>query len=189
MATAPIPIAASELVMMPLMHFDRSPPVMGPTLMGPCPPTLGRDSHLEYPSGPRVSTQQRTSGSWLCIHNREKKPNPTIAVINSPATGGRCHSRQRAPRDSQTSDSGEPNNECRRQKDEKRSMRRLRSFRLTIVDPHPGAVHRVHQVLAPLRQRAPAHTARAGAEPTLHIPHVERRHRVPVTRTSRRPAR
>ena len=119
MATAPIPIAASELVMMPLMHFDRSPPVMGPTLMGPCPPTLGRDSHLEYPSGPRVSTQQRTSGSWLCIHNREKKPNPTIAVINSPATGGRCHSRRRAPRDSQTSDSGEPNNVCRRQKDEK----------------------------------------------------------------------
>ena len=86
MATAPILIAASELVMMPLMHVDRSPPFRGPTLMVPCPPTLGRDSHLEYPSGPRVSTQQRTSWSWFCIHNREKKPNPTIAAINSPAT-------------------------------------------------------------------------------------------------------
>ena len=89
MATAPILIAASELLMMPLMHVDRSPPVIGPTLMVPCPPTLGRDSHLEYPSGPRVSTQQRTSWSWPCIHNREKKPNPTIAAINSPATVGR----------------------------------------------------------------------------------------------------
>ena len=86
MATAPMLIAASELLMMPLMHVDRSPPVRGPTLMVPCSPTLGRDSHVEYPSGPRVSTQQRTSGSWLCIHNREKKPNPTIAAINSPAT-------------------------------------------------------------------------------------------------------
>ena len=85
-ATAPTLIAASELVMTPLMHVDRSPPVRGPTLMVPCPPTLGRDSHVECPSGPWVSTQQRTSESWLCIHNREKKPNPTIAAINSPAT-------------------------------------------------------------------------------------------------------
>ena len=86
MATAPMLIAASELVMMPLMHVDRSPPVRGPTLMVPCSPTLGRDSHVECPSGPWVSTQQRTSESWLCIHNREKKPNPIIAAINSPAT-------------------------------------------------------------------------------------------------------
>ena len=86
MATAPILIAASELVMMPRMHVDCSPPVRGPTLMVPCPPTLGRDSHLEYPSVPRVSTQQRTSESWLFIQSSAKKPKPTIAAINSPAT-------------------------------------------------------------------------------------------------------
>ena len=74
MATAPILIAASELVMMPRMHVDCSPPVRGPTLMVPCPPTLGRDSHLEYPSVPRVSTQQRTSESWLFIQSSAKKP-------------------------------------------------------------------------------------------------------------------
>ena len=85
MATAPILIAASELVMMPRMHVDCSPPVRGPTLMVPCPPTLGRDSHLEYPSVPRVSTQQRTSESWLFIQSSAKKPKPTIAAINSPA--------------------------------------------------------------------------------------------------------
>ena len=85
MATAPMLIAASELVMTPLMHLDRSPP-MAPTLTLPWTLTLGRDSQLECPSGPRVSTQQRTSESWFCIHNREKKPKPTIATINIPAT-------------------------------------------------------------------------------------------------------
>ena len=85
-AIVPTLIAASELVMTPLMHVDRSPPFSGPTLMVPCSPTLGRDSHQECPPGPRVSTQQRTSESWFCIHNREKKPNPTIAANNNPAT-------------------------------------------------------------------------------------------------------
>ena len=86
MATAPILTPASDLVIMLLVHVDRSPPLNGPTLILPWLPTLGRDSHLECPSSPRVSTQQRTSGSSSCIHNAAKKPKPTMAATNSPAT-------------------------------------------------------------------------------------------------------
>ncbi len=85
-ATAPILTPAPDLVIVLLVHIDRSPPLNRPTLILPWPPTLGLDSHLECPSSPRVSTQQRTSGSSSCIHNRAKKPKPTIAAINSPAT-------------------------------------------------------------------------------------------------------
>ncbi len=86
MATAPVLTPASDLVIMLLVHVDRSPPLNGPTLILPWLPTLGLDSHLECPSSPRVSTQQRTSESSYCIHNAVKRPKPTIAAINNPAT-------------------------------------------------------------------------------------------------------
>ena len=70
MATALMLIAASELVMMPLMHVDRSPPVMGPTLMVSCPPTLGRDSHLEVSVG--ALSQHPTANLWvLALHPQQ----------------------------------------------------------------------------------------------------------------------